>query len=349
MKKIFSIALGLALMCFSAQALKAYDEAAVGSSTGGSYAKVGLTGGQFLKVQHGARGAGLAGCVSSTVDDLSAVYWNPAGIAEIKSLSTEFDYTDWFAGFSHNYFAVGTPIGENFALAVHFTNFASDKMEYTTMQNPEGSNTFFKANDMSLGLTFAGYLTDQFSFGATVRYLDNSISDMNASGVSFDIGTIYRTGIQGLTLGVSLHGLTSDLTYSGRDLNTTHSLYPSTWSSDVDVSLMPSSFNIPLTFRAGVSADILKQDVHHLIGAFDFTTCSDTPEQFGIGAEYVWNDLLAARLGYRIGHDTQGLSGGIGIKYLTSSFSGRIDYAISPMGALGLVNRISVYIDLGRP
>lgn len=349
MRKIFYFALSLTLLCLTSQVVKAEGGAAVGSSTGGAYAKVGLTGGQFLKVPHGARGTGMAGCVSTITDDLSSVFWNPAGIAEIKSLSAEFDYTDWFAGFSHNYFAVGTPIGENFALSVHFTNFTSDKMEYTTLQDASGTNTFFKAKDMSLGLTFAGYLTDQFSFGATVRYLDNSISDMNAAGISFDLGTVYRTGVQGITLGVSLHGLTTDLTYSGRDLNTTHSLYPSTWSSDVDVSLTPASFNIPLTFRAGVSADIVKLDEHKLVGAVDFTTCSDTPEQFAIGAEYVWNDLLAARIGYRVGHDTYGIAGGIGVKYLTGNFSGRIDYSIAPMGELGLVNRVSVYIDLGRP
>ena len=348
MKKIFSIALSLSLFVLLPIASKAEGGPVHGSSTGGAYAKVGLTGGQFLKIPHGARGTGMAGCVSTTTDDLSSVFWNPAGIADIKSLSASFDYTDWFAGFSHNYAAVATPFGENFALAVHFTNLASGDMEYTTMENPEGLNRFFSANDVSMGLTFAGYLTDQFSFGATFRYLDNSISDMNASGFAFDVGTIYRTGIQGITLGVSLHGLTSDLTYSGKNLNTTHSLYPANWATDVDVAITPAAFNIPLLFRAGVSADIYKHDVHKLIGAFDFTTCSDTPEQFAVGAEYVWNDLISARLGYRLGHDSFGFAGGIGVKYLTGNFSGRIDYSIQPTKTLGLINRLSVYIDLGR-
>lgn len=348
MKKIFSITLGLSLLALSSVAIQAEGGPVHGSSTGGSYAKVGLTGGQFLKIPHGARGTAMAGCASTTTEDLSAVFWNPAGVADIKSLSASFDYTDWFAGFSHNYAAVGTPIGENFALAVHFTNLSSGDIEYTTMENPEGLNRFFTANDVSMGLTFAGYLTDQFSFGATARYLDNSISDMNATGISFDVGTIYRTGIQGLTLGVSLHGLTSDLTYSGKDLNITHSLYPETWSTDVDVSITPASFSIPLLFRAGASADIYNEGDHKLIGAIDFTTCSDSPEQFALAAEYVWNDLISARAGYRIGHDAFGFAGGIGVKYLTGSLSGKIDYSIQPTKELGLVNRLSVYIDLGR-
>ena len=349
MRKIFLIIFSLSLtMILSFSASAGSNSGTSGSGSVGAYAKVGMSGGQFLKIPHGARGNAMAGCVSTTTDDLSSVFWNPAGIAEIKSLSAEFDYTDWFAGFSHNFAAVGTPLGENFALAVHLTNLSSAKMEYTSIETPNGNNTYFTANDMSLGLTFAGYLTDQFSFGATVKYLSNALSDMDASGVAFDVGTKYKTGIQGITLGVSLHGLSSELTYSGRDLNTTMKLYPETWSTTTDVSIIPASFNIPLCFRAGLSADIYKRDEHALIGAFDFTTFSDSPEEYALGAEYTWNDLLAARLGYRFGHDVFGFSGGIGVKYLTGAFSGRIDYSISPTSQLGLVNRLSIYVDLGR-
>lgn len=321
----------------------------VGTGTDQAFAKVGMSGGQFLKIAHGARGSAMAGAVSALTNDLSSVYWNPAGIAELPSLTVEFDYTGWFAGMNHNFAAVGMPLGDNFAFAIHYTGLSTDEMERTTIERPDGLNSYFTANDISVGASFAGYLTDQFSFGITARYLSNSIAQADAVGFSFDVGTKYKTGIQGLVLGVSLHGLTTELTYTGNEFNTTMKLVEEQWSAPVDVAYMSNPFDIPLLFRANAACDIYKDEDNYVVGAIDFTTTSDSPEQFAIGAEWIWHNLLALRAGYRFGHDTQGFSGGIGINYQTSVFGGRIDYSISPMTHdLGLINRVTVAVDLGR-
>ena len=320
-----------------------------GSGSTGTYAKVGMAGGQFLKIGHGARGSAMAGSISAITDDLSSIFWNPAGIADIPSLTAAFDYTSWFAGFNHNFAALGVPFGDNFAFSAHFTGLSSAQMERTTIERPNGTNSFFTASDIAVGLSLAGYLTDQFSFGITTRFLNNVMGDAEASGISFDVGTKYRTGVQGIILGVSLHGLTTQLTYTGNEFNRTYKLNEALWASPVDAKLTPSPFDIPLVFRANVAADLYKDEEHYLVAALDFTTTSDSPEQFALGTEYVWNNLLALRAGYRIGHDIQGFSGGLGIKYFTGNFSGRLDYSISPlMRDMGLVNRISVTVDLGK-
>ena len=320
-----------------------------GSSSGVGYAKVGLSGGQFLKIAHGARGNGMAGAVSAITNDLSSIFWNPAGIAEIPSLTAEFDYTSWLGNFNHNFAAAGIPLGESFALAVHFTGLTSGEMERTTMEKPEGTNTFFTANDVSIGLTFAGFLTDQFSFGITARLLDNSMAYLNATGISFDVGTKYNTGVQGIILGVSLHGLSTELSYTGNELNRTHVPYDMAWGTPLDVMLGTNPFTIPLLFRANVAADIYRDREHTVVGAVDFVTVSDAPEEFAIGSEYTWKDLIAIRAGYRFGHSLQGFSAGAGVKYYTGGFSGKVDYSFSPMyNDMGLVHRVSILIDLGK-
>jgi len=81
-------------------------------------------------------------------------------------------------------------------------------MQRTTLEKPAGVTSTFTASDVSIGFTFAGYLTDQFAFGITGRYLDNTIAEANAVGFAFDIGTKYETGIQGIILGVPLNGQT---------------------------------------------------------------------------------------------------------------------------------------------
>jgi hypothetical protein len=349
MKKIFVYTLCILIT----STLSVYSEPAIGVGSGSgsteSYAKVGMSGGQFLKIGHGARGNGMAGAVSAISNDLSSVFWNPAGIADIPSLSAEFDYTRWFAEMNHNFGAIGLPLMEGYSIALHFTSLSTPEMERTTIERPGGLNQYFTASDVSVGITFAGYLTDQFSFGITGRYLNNSVANAEATGFSFDVGTKYRTGIQGIVLGVSLHGLTTELTYEGNEFNKTLKLIPGGWQAPIDLKTVPSPFNIPLLFRANVAVDIIKQEEHSLVGAIDFTTTSDSPEQFALGAEYIWNKLIAVRAGYRIGNDVQGFSGGLGINYFTGSFSGRLDYSISPLAYnLGLINRISISLDLGQ-
>lgn len=348
-KKLVYILLFAFALVNTGSLFAAGDGISVGTGTTESYAKVGMSGGQFLKVGHGARASAMAGSISAITNDLSSVFWNPAGIAELPSVSVEFDYTSWLAGINHNFAAVGIPVGDGFGFAVHFTGFSSQEMERTTIERPDGLNSFFTASDIAVGATFAGYLTDQFSFGITGRYLDNTIGEANASGFSFDVGTKYKTGIKGIVLGVSLHGLTTQLTYTGNEFLNTLKLVQGSYSSPLDAMLVSSPFDIPLVFRANVAADLYKDEDNRLTGALDFTTTSDSPEQFAAGFEYEWNNLLAFRAGYRLGHDLQGFSGGIGFNYQTGAFSGKIDYSISPMYYdMGIVNRISIAIDLGK-
>ena len=122
---------------------------------------------------------------------------------------------------------MGLSVANEYALSLHFTSVTTPEMERTTLEKPNGLNSYFTASDISVGITFAGYLTDQFSFGITGRYLDNTIADANSTGFAFDVGTKYRTGIQGIVLGVSLHGLTTELTYSGNEFNRTIKLLSS--------------------------------------------------------------------------------------------------------------------------
>ncbi|MFN5867655.1 MAG: hypothetical protein ACK45R_11725, partial [Candidatus Kapaibacterium sp.] len=126
----------------------------------------------------------------------------------------------------------------------------------------------------------------------------------------------------------------------------------------LDGSLLSSPFNAPLTFKAGMACDVLSEwfgmyeslpDLganvsrdHRLVVAVDFETLSDVPEQAAIGAEYVWNDILALRAGYRYNQDQFGLSGGIGVRYVGGGFDGSVDFAVQPTSDLGVVNRISI-------
>lgn len=343
MKRILSL---LILTLFTVGSLYSADQVAQSTSAGDNFNKVGGSGSAFLKIGVGARATGMGGAFGSVSDDLSSIFWNPAGVADIDGFSADFSYTSWFAGLQHNFAAVSAPLGNDFTLAAHFISLSSDEIEITTMAKDEGTGSYYKLQDIAAGITFSGFLTEQFSFGFTAKYVHNGLANLTSNGLAFDVGTKYQTGIRGITLGFSIHNLAAEQAYEGQDLHTARKLYDAMNSAPLDATYRAYDYGIPISFRAGISGNVIETPEHLLKAAFDFTTISDAPEIFALGAEYGWKDLLYIRGGYMIGHDQLGLTGGVGIKYFSGGFNGKIDYAINPTTDLGLINRLSVSLDI---
>lgn len=345
MKKKTTLIFALILIVVSVN-LKAADSYT--SASAGEFVKVGAAGGQFLKIGVGARANSMAGAYTSVANDLTSLYWNPAGLADVKKMSADFSYTQWFSDFKHSYGAIALPIGENFTAAVHMISLNSDNIEITTVSVPEGTGLTYTCSDVLVGASFAGYLTDQFSFGVTFKYVNNGFGSVSSDGIAFDIGTMYQTGIQGIKLGFAISNLGTEQAYEGQDLKTTKKLYDAMYASPLDATYLSRSYSLPLIFRAGISSEIIKSEEHKLLVAGDFVTHSDVKEQFALGAEYTWNDLLMLRAGYRFGHDQFGFAGGVGVKYIGGGFIGQLDYSMSPTIDLGLVNRLSISMAIGE-
>lgn len=324
------------------------------SVTAGEFTKVGLSGGQFMKIGVGARGNGMAGAFSAVANDVSSIFWNPAGMADVKNYSADISHTFWFAGMSHSFAAVVIPIGEKYRLGASFTNFSSGTINITTTDKPEGTGGLYNVSDLSIGFTLAGYLTEQFSFGATAKYVQHAFTNMSAGGFVFDIGTRYNTGYNGLMLAFGINSLGPQQVYDGPEVTRTNTPTGGINTSPLDMQIQTSPFNMPLSFRAGVGADLCNGAVfepevdadgireHSWITAFDFETFSDVPEQFAFGTEYTWREFVSIRAGYRFGSDQFGLGGGFGLKYNGGDFEGQIDYSINPTINIGMINRLSV-------
>lgn len=329
------------------------------SVTAGQITKVGLSGGQFLKIGVGARATGMAGAYSGIANDLSSIFWNPAGVADIKGYSADISHTFWFAGMSHSFAAVAIPVGEKFRLAASFTSFSSGDIRISTTSDPDGTlGGTYNVSDVAIGFTLAGYLTEQFSFGATAKFVSHGFTNANAGGIVFDVSSKYKTGFNGIDLGFGISSLGGQMEYTGSDFNRTLRPTQGVDQSSVDATILTAPFNMPLSFRAGLGIDMfqgLVQDapevdadgtkMHGWLVGVDFETFADVPEQVAVGTEYTFRDFIALRAGYRFGSDEFGLSGGVGLKYDSQDFNGRIDFSISPTNNIGLVNRLSVVLN----
>lgn len=309
--------------------------------------KIGSGGGQFLKIGVGARATGMGSAYSGLSNDITSLYWNPAGLADVEGIAANFSYTQWFAGLSHNFIAASMPISEQYRAAISITSFSSGNIPVTTLTNDNGTGTFYSLTDIAIGLTFAGKLTDQFSFGVTGKYINQQLTELSSSGLVFDIGTMYRTDLQGLRLGFSISNLGGEFRYAGQGLVQRTEQSSGLGQRSTETELLAKSYALPLSFRAGAAIDVIENDeMNKLVVAADFETLSDAPEQYAVGAEYTWNDFVSVRAGYRGGQEQLGFAAGAGLKYESGGFKGSVDYSISPTKNFDMLNRLSINVNL---
>ena len=324
-----------------------------GSTSGGKFEKVGSAGGQFLKIPIGGRGVGMGGAFSSVVNDASAIYWNPAGLLGVQNTQVYVAYSTWYGDFTNNFASAVVNIADNYRVAAFVQTFGANNIPVTTINNPEGTGSFYSVNDMAIGLTFAGALTSQFTFGVTAKYVQNAFQTVSANGVAFDIGTQYDTELEGIKLGFSIMNLSTETQYEGSGLDRDNNNISGDNKDpnnplgipNCGINLPAYPFSLPVIFRGGLSSEVWNDETNKLLVSGDVITISDSPEQFALGAEYTWNEILSLRSGYYFNNDQMNLSGGLGLKYLSGDFDGTLEYSASNTTSFGIIHRLNVLLD----
>ena len=67
----------------------------------------GTTAANFLEIDIGSAGSSMGGAYVSLASDMSAVYWNPAGLSAIRNMETLFLYQPWLIGIDNVFAGVG--------------------------------------------------------------------------------------------------------------------------------------------------------------------------------------------------------------------------------------------------
>lgn len=313
-------------------------------TTSANFNNEGAAGATFQKLWVGARAAGMAGGFSGLADDITALYWNPAGIARLQGINAGVTYTQLYAGITHNFVGVTLPISDKYRAGVSLIVVDYGSIKRSTLEKDYNAGTY-NANDLSFGLTIAGALTERFSFGATAKYIRNSILDLSADGFAFDAGSLYITDFYHTRISLDLSNLGSDRRFEGNSLSLlVQNPDINADARKLDTRLVTNDFPLPLAFRIGVATDVFQGDIEdqQLNVALDFSAHSDGPEQFNLGGEYLWNNMVALRAGYAFNQDQFGLGAGAGFRYRSENFDGNIDYAINPTRDLGIVHRVSL-------
>jgi hypothetical protein len=307
---------------------------------------LGTSGAQFLKIDVDARVVALGGANVAFTQGAMALYYNPAGIANMEKHSLALSYTDWVTDIKYNYLAYETPVHVFGNIGVHLAVLSMGDMEVTTLYQPDGTGETFGANSWVVGITNAYQLTNRFSFGVTAKYIREQISQLTANSVAFDIGTLYYTGFKNLRIAMSTRNFGTDSKFDGKELETTFDQDSNSTTAPILIKKETTSQPLPLTFRFGVAYDFEFSESSKLMAALDGYNTRDRGQQASLGFEYSWRDRLALRAGYKIRTDEEGLAVGGGYDFEIPGFGNLgVNYAWADLGRLQSAHRFSLMLN----
>ncbi|MBI5464778.1 MAG: PorV/PorQ family protein, partial [Ignavibacteriales bacterium] len=225
-----------------------------------STAKTGTTAAQFLKIGVGARALGMGNAQVGLANDLSAIYWNPAGLSRLQvNGEVMFNHANWLADVQYDFAAGLLPMGDlgTFGFSVISMRVPEDVVR--TVDFPEGDGRRWDASSIAFGVSYAKNLTDRFSLGFNFKYVREALWDESASAFAFDVGTLYLSEVPGLTIGASISNFGSKMRLDGRDLyfNSDPDNNIGTGPNNIPSQYQVGEYDLPLSFRIGLAYNAL--------------------------------------------------------------------------------------------
>jgi hypothetical protein len=310
---------------------------------------VGKYSGEFLAIGVGGRALGMGSAFVAIANDVSAGFWNPAGLTRLDYPQAMLMHDERFAGLvNYNYGAVAIPYKSDMTVAFSVIRLGVDGIPDTrnALVDLNGNLnlddneildytkiTEFNYADWAFMFSFAKKYNDKISYGANLKVIKRDIAEFGAWGIGFDIGAIYSP-MDNLFLGANLQDVTT--TIVAWDNGTTQLISPTLKvGAAYQLKILNGTF-IP-AFDADVRFENRKFASMANIGPVSF--------DFHSGLEYTYDNLISIRLGY---NDVKQFTFGAGIILPKLN----IDYSFvkfDRQGELGNTHRISLMLTLQEP
>ena len=332
--------------------------------------KVAKYGADFLAGGVGARALGMGGAFVAVANDVTAGYWNPAGLSRMLAPEIAYMHAERFAGVvSFDYGSAAFPINDRSTVGLSFfrsgvndiknTLDAWDPERNQPRPNPDQFFRTFSAADFAFFMSYARALNERFSFGVTGKVIRRNIGDFaNAWGYSFDVGVQYRG--EHLVLGLNVQDVSTMLqswSINAGELGNIEEVFGDALPEGGTELVLPvARFGSGLILPVGLD--------NTLTLGFDMDLAFDGQNAFVLnagdvsfhprfGAEFSYKGVLAFRGGINRVLSNDGLSltpsvgTGLNIKQLS------IDYGFGDFAGLssdlGFSHRISLRLRLERP
>lgn len=314
--------------------------------------KSGTTSAAFLLMPVGARATAMGSAYSAVVDDGTAMYWNPAGLASVQEPVLLGEYATWIAEINFNFAGVTVPTSVGtFGLSV--TSMRSPEMEVTRETIPDyRTGETFRASSYAVGVSYGRALTNRFSIGGSAKFIQERIHFSSASGLAVDVGTMFKTPFRGIRLGASIANFGTEMQMSGDDLNirVPEDQQDGLGSGDATGSYATEKFDLPLTMRIGLAGEIFDTEFSRVTLAVDALHPNSADQFVNVGGEVALaGGLLLLRGGYNelfLESSERSFALGGGLRYGFGTVRFALDYAYEAHRYFAGVNRFTLQISL---
>jgi len=299
--------------------------------------KKGKYAGEFLNLGAGGRGLGMGGAYTALARDVSAAYWNPAGLVNIEYPQIMLMHAQQFEGVvKYDFGSFGIPFGAHRSLGLSLIRLGVDDIKRTVLENPDAKlgptnrpkvAGLFSDAEYALFLTYAVRRTNALSFGANIKILHKALGDNSAWGLGFDLAALFNP-IGNLQVGLNLQDITS--TVLAWDTGRRELIFP----------MLKAGLAYPMGFPmiGGYMAPALDFEIR--FEGRDFAS------QLAVGPvsldSHLGWEYQREAFAFRVGSDVGNLAVGAGINLPKL----QIDYAFLSHNDLGASHRISARLSI---
>ncbi|MCC6649902.1 MAG: PorV/PorQ family protein, partial [Candidatus Eisenbacteria bacterium] len=230
----------------------------------------GTTSANFLSVGAGASVLSMGGAAIGTGGSLTASAWNPAALGLVAGPQYSISHAALAMQTSQDWVAAGGRLRNG-------TTRWSLNAIYENDGDFEGRDQFgastgtFNASNLAIGAAFARPFGNVFVAGAGVKWVNEYLGDVTGTGIGFDLGVQARAGAFGV--GAAARNVGGKMSFESGDFD------------------MPSVFGVGASWADPVRGLRLNLDAN-----FPSAYYNDVR----LGGEWMWQNRVAVRAGYRM-------------------------------------------------
>ncbi len=312
------------------------------------------SGASFLKIGVGARASGIGSAYTAIADDVTALYWNPAGLAQMRKKEIAATHTELFADTRYDFIGYAMPLGSVIARTVANSDRAKQSDQIATSGRQGDLPRDDKRLVFGVGATYLSQGSIEGRSENRTQTSDFSANDLAVtlglarSGPALPLITRKASGSQGtrssaegayrlpLSLGINaklIRSQIADISATGFafDIGATLPLYHVTTlplsvgfalqNLGPKMSFINETYSLPLTLAGGIGYQVLQS---LLISSDLKYQPYDSQTTFSLGTEFSPVSMLSLRAGYLLGADgrfqiSDGRTASSSIQYPASS------------------------------
>jgi len=199
----------------------------------------------------------MGGAFTAIADDISAAYWNSAGLAQLQTGEINLLHVSYFESIDYEFIGGAIPLAPGSTLGL--TAALDSVPSFNSTGNPTA--TPGSAMDWALGVAFGQSFGENFSLGLGAKFVNSSLLNYDATGEALDAGMLLYTSDREFTLGLSVQniGQISNFSQNG------------------------SAEELPTTYRAGLAYRFDPEKPTHFVLGADLEKPVDEDPIFHLG------------------------------------------------------------------